>query len=50
LQFEACSTFNLCNEDGYNVACALVQPRITDESGKNPLPKSAPDNNEHRPS
>jgi NADH dehydrogenase [ubiquinone] 1 alpha subcomplex assembly factor 3 len=24
LQFEACSTFNLCNEDGYNVACALV--------------------------
>jgi uncharacterized protein len=26
--FEACSTFNLCVEDEYNVACALLQPKI----------------------
>ena len=26
--FEACSTFNLCVEDNYNVACALLQPKI----------------------
>ena len=24
--FEACSTFNMCVEDRYNVACALLQP------------------------
>ena len=24
--FEACSTFNMCIEDDYNVACALLQP------------------------
>ena len=26
--FEACSTFNMCVEDQYNVACALLQPTI----------------------
>ena len=26
--FEACSTFNMCVEDEYNVACALLQPTI----------------------
>ena len=26
--FEACSTFNMCVEDNYNVACALLQPTI----------------------
>jgi hypothetical protein len=30
--FEACSTFNMCIEDDYNVACALLQPTIA----KNP--------------
>lgn len=48
--FEACSTFNLCNEDGYNVACALLHPKISDDSGHAPEGKSAPDNNEHKPS
>ena len=24
--FEACSTFNMCIEDRYNVACALLRP------------------------
>ena len=24
--FEACSTFNMCVEDRYNVACALLHP------------------------
>ena len=46
--FEACSTFNMCNEDGYNVACAMVLPMVTDEKGQNPEGKSAPDNNEHK--
>ena len=27
--FEACSTFNMCIEDDYNVACALLKPTIT---------------------
>jgi|LauGreDrversion4_2_1035121.scaffolds.fasta_scaffold1585629_1 hypothetical protein len=40
----------MCNEDGYNVACALVQPRVSDEGGRNPRAESAPDNNEHKPS
>ena len=26
--FEACSTFNMCIEDRYNVACALLQPKL----------------------
>ena len=26
--FEACSTFNMCIEDDYNVACALLKPTI----------------------
>ena len=26
--FEACSTFNMCIEDRYNVACALLQPTL----------------------
>lgn len=30
--FEACSTFNMCNEDNYNVACALLRPKITEDS------------------
>ena len=29
--FEACSTFNMCIEDDYNVACALLKPTITSE-------------------
>ena len=24
--FQACSTFNMCVDDGYNVACALLRP------------------------
>jgi uncharacterized protein len=37
--FEACSTFNMCVEDEYNVACALLQPRFaTDREGKDPMP------------
>lgn len=37
--FEACSTFNMCVEDGYNVACALLQPsfKLNDE-GSDPMP------------
>ncbi len=32
--FEACSTFNMCIEDDYNVACALLKPTIAkDKSG-----------------
>lgn len=38
----------MCNEDDYNVACALVLPRISDEKGNNPVAKNAPDHNEHR--
>ena len=55
LQFEACSTFNMCIEDDYNVACALLQPNISsrrDFSGKPPEdapdsmePKASPHNN-----
>ena len=29
--FEACSTFNMCIEDDYNVACALLKPTIASE-------------------
>jgi hypothetical protein len=29
---------------------ALVQPRVSDEAGRNPRAESAPDNNEHKPS
>ena len=37
--FEACSTFNLCVEDNYNVACALLQPRIPrDKDGNEKMP------------
>lgn len=37
--FEACSTFNLCVEDGYNVACALLKPRFeADQEGNDPNP------------
>jgi uncharacterized protein len=41
--FEACSTFNMCVEDRYNVACALLLPQITDQSGYNAPAKDAPD-------
>ena len=44
--FEACSTFNMCVEDDYNVACALLRPIITDHEGKNPEAKIAPDSME----
>lgn len=37
--FEACSTFNMCVDDDYNVACALLQPNFKlDKEGKDPLP------------
>ena len=36
--FEACSTFNMCVEDDYNVACALLQPTIkADKEGNDPM-------------
>ena len=36
--FEACSTFNMCIEDDYNVACALLQPTIKgDREGNDPM-------------
>ena len=41
--FEACSTFNMCVEDRYNVACALLRPQISDAAGNNPEAKFAPD-------
>ena len=42
--FEACSTFNLCVEDNYNVACALLQPTIDrDQFGEEKL---APQNDD----
>ena len=44
--FEACSTFNMCVEDDYNVACALLRPMITGSDGSNPPPKFAPDNDQ----
>ena len=47
--FEACSTFNLCCEDNYNVACALLSPIVSDDAGRNPEAKLAPDSNEPRP-
>jgi NADH dehydrogenase [ubiquinone] 1 alpha subcomplex assembly factor 3 len=37
--FEACSTFNMCIEDQYNVACALLQPMIPrDNEGNEIMP------------
>ena len=48
LQFEACSTFNMCNEDDYNVACAILLPQISDDKGQNPDAKNDGDSNEHR--
>ena len=42
--FEACSTFNMCVEDNYNVACALLRPIISASDGSNPGEKFAPDN------
>ena len=37
--FEACSTFNLCIEDRYNVACALLQPQVErNKDGSEKLP------------
>lgn len=37
--FEACSTFNMCIEDDYNVACALLQPEIPkDKYGNEKMP------------
>ena len=44
--FEACSTFNMCIEDNYNVACALLRPRISGLDGSNPPPQLAPDSME----
>jgi len=32
--FEACSTFNMCNEDNQNMAAALVVPRRLKEGIK----------------
>ena len=50
LQFEACSTFNMCNEDNYNVACALVRPIVEEDLSGPKLPQNAPDSNEHKES
>ena len=37
--FEACSTFNMCIEDDYNVACALLKPTLAiDKEGKDVMP------------
>ena len=38
--FEACSTFNMCIEDDYNVACALLQPTIErdEKTGEEVMP------------
>ena len=47
--FEACSTFNMCIEDRYNVACALLRPHISDEAGFNPEGKIAPDSMTPKP-
>ena len=47
--FEACSTFNMCIEDRYNVACALLRPQISDEAGLNPEAKIAPDSMTPKP-
>ena len=47
--FEACSTFNMCVEDRYNVACALLHPQISDEAGRNAPEKLAPDNSKYLP-
>ena len=44
--FEACSTFNMCVEDDYNVACALFKPKISDYEGKSAEGKNAPDSME----
>jgi hypothetical protein len=42
--FEACSTFNMCIEDDYNVACALLQPTFkVDAEGKDPMPEEYSD-------
>jgi len=38
----------MCNEDGYNVAAALLQPKISDEAGNNPRAQDAPDKNVHK--
>jgi hypothetical protein len=38
----------MCVEDDYNVAAAMIMPKISDEKGMNPEAKLAPDNNEHR--
>lgn len=50
LQFEACSTFNMCNEDNYNVACAILQPQISDESGYSAPAVEDPDRASHKES
>jgi NADH dehydrogenase [ubiquinone] 1 alpha subcomplex assembly factor 3 len=45
--FEACSTFNLCVEDNYNVACAMLHPMISQQKDFTGLaPKDAPDSME----
>ena len=40
--FEACSTFNLCIEDNYNIACALLKPEIPrDDKGEEIMPSES---------
>jgi NADH dehydrogenase [ubiquinone] 1 alpha subcomplex assembly factor 3 len=34
--FEATSTFNMCMEDDYNVACCLLRPKVSDAAGLSP--------------
>lgn len=39
----------MCVEDDYNVACALLRPKISDAGGYAAPPKMAPDTTEHLP-
>ena len=45
--FEACSTFNMCIEDDYNVACALLKPTIAiNQEGNDVMPAQHTDEEE----
>jgi NADH dehydrogenase [ubiquinone] 1 alpha subcomplex assembly factor 3 len=49
--FEACSTFNMCIEDDYNVACAMLHPMISTRKDYSGLPpEDAPDSMEPKKS
>mmetsp|Transcript_15378 Transcript_15378/g.10761 ORF Transcript_15378/g.10761 Transcript_15378/m.10761 type:complete len:98 (-) Transcript_15378:8-301(-) len=44
--FQACSTFNMCVEDNYNVACALLSPLVSAHTETMLEHSNAPDSNE----